>query len=217
MKSARKPIKNTRARREAAGTPSVARERVLAAAYAAFTEHGYDGASTLEIASRANVSKRELYALFRSKEGMLTACIAERAQRMRRPLAAPTPTDKDALAAALAGFGAATLRGVSDPKVLALHRLAIAEARRLPGIAEALEANARQPNRAALTALFTDAQARGLIGDGSPATMAREFLALLWGDLLMQLLLGVAAPPGDADIAIRAKTAAEQIILLHPA
>jgi hypothetical protein len=32
----------------------VGRERVLEAAYATFTEHGYQGASTLEIASRAS-------------------------------------------------------------------------------------------------------------------------------------------------------------------
>jgi len=217
VKPARRPIKNARARRKPAPSPSSARERVLEAAYATFTEHGYEGASTLEIASRANVSKRELYALFRSKEGMLTACIAERAQRMRLPLTIGSPADKVALAATLAGFGVATLRGVSDPKVLALHRLAIAEARRLPGIAAALDTHARKANRAALAALFTEAQTRGLIGATPPAAIAIEFLALLWGDLLMQMLLAIAAPPNDAEMAARARNAADQILLLHPA
>ncbi|MBV8653445.1 MAG: helix-turn-helix transcriptional regulator, partial [Alphaproteobacteria bacterium] len=50
-------------------------------------ERGYAGASTLEIATRAKVSKRELYALFGNKQGILTALISSRATRMRQPLA----------------------------------------------------------------------------------------------------------------------------------
>src|SRR5207302_10278583 len=55
-----------------------ARARILSAAFAAFTEHGFAKASTLEIATRAMVSKRELYALFGNKQQMLITCISER-------------------------------------------------------------------------------------------------------------------------------------------
>ena len=58
--------------------PSV-RGRILAAAFSAFTERGFAETSTLEIATRARASKRELYALFGSKQDMLIACISERA------------------------------------------------------------------------------------------------------------------------------------------
>ena len=51
------------------------RERILLAAFAAFIERGYAETSTLEIATRAKVSKRELYALFGNKQAMLVACI----------------------------------------------------------------------------------------------------------------------------------------------
>ena len=40
------------------------RERVRKAAFAVFCERGFSGASMLEIATRAQVSKRDLYALF---------------------------------------------------------------------------------------------------------------------------------------------------------
>ena len=43
------------------------RRRILEAAFAAFTKSGYAAASTLEIATRARVSKRELYALVGNK------------------------------------------------------------------------------------------------------------------------------------------------------
>ena len=55
---------------EGADGPAV-RKRILSAALSAFMESGYAQTSTLEIATRARVSKRELYALFGSKEAML--------------------------------------------------------------------------------------------------------------------------------------------------
>jgi AcrR family transcriptional regulator len=57
------------------------RKRILGAALSAFMEGGYAQTSTLEIATRARVSKRELYSLFGNKEAMLVACITERARR----------------------------------------------------------------------------------------------------------------------------------------
>lgn len=192
------------------------RERVLDAAFAAFTEHGYDGASTLEIASRANVSKRELYALFTNKQGVLAACIAERAKQMRLPLELPAVRDRAALAATLTAFGTAVLRGVSHPKVLAVHRLAIAEAERAPGVAQALQNFARKPNHAALANLLAGAQSSRLIGPGEPAEMATQFLALLWRDLLIQLLLGVIRTLGPAEIEQRAHAATDLFLVLYP-
>jgi AcrR family transcriptional regulator len=50
-------------------------ERILGAAFKAFTEDGYGETSTLEIARRAKVSKRDLYAKFGSKHAVLVACI----------------------------------------------------------------------------------------------------------------------------------------------
>jgi AcrR family transcriptional regulator len=49
---------------------------ILAAAFSVLMDQGYAGASTLEIATRAKVSKRELYAEFGSKQGILEALIA---------------------------------------------------------------------------------------------------------------------------------------------
>src|SRR6516164_4418745 len=48
-----------------------ARAQFLSAAFVAFTKSGYAAASMLEIATRARVSKRELYALVGNKQEML--------------------------------------------------------------------------------------------------------------------------------------------------
>src|SRR5262245_12662267 len=61
------------------------RRRILDAAFSAFMESGYAGASTLRIATRAHVSKRALYELVGNKQEMLAACIRERARRLQVP------------------------------------------------------------------------------------------------------------------------------------
>ena len=116
---------------------------------------------------------------------------------MRLPLELPAATDRAVLAAALTALGTSVLRGVSEPPVLGVYRLAIAESVHAPEVAHAL-ATARAAGRAALARMLTQAQADGLIGAGDPATMAVEFFALLWGDLLLQL---PAARGGAAQIA----------------
>lgn len=196
------------------GAPAL-RERILGAAFGAFMERGYAGASTLEIASRANVSKRELYALFEDKPAILAACIDAHARRMRLPLELRPADDRRSLADTLAEFGTAVLYGVSQPKVLALFRLAIAEVDRTPTVAQTLHSNARKANRAALTDFLAAAQARGLIA-GEPAVMATQFLALLWGDLLIQMLLRVADTPSRPEIERRSRSATEMLLRLYP-
>jgi AcrR family transcriptional regulator len=218
VRNARKALKRSAGRRSRP-TRSAAqpvRDRVLNAAFASFAERGYEGASTLEIASRANVSKRELYALFESKQGMLVACIEERAKRMRVSIEFPVVKERDGLARTLIAFGTALLRDASDPTVLAVHRLAITEAERAPAVAEALHTFGRKANHAALTELLKSAQAIGLLGQAEPSKTATEFFALLWGDLLMQLLLGVIDRPRPEEIEQRARAALEALFTLHP-
>src|SRR5262245_55579147 len=74
------------------------RERILTAAFQAFQERGYAATSTLEIATRARVSKRELYALVGNKQQMLTAAIGERAKRLQAPADMPMLRDRQTLA-----------------------------------------------------------------------------------------------------------------------
>lgn len=194
-----------------------ARERVLAAAFSTFRDRGFAGASTLEIATRAKVSKRDLYALFDDKQAMIAACIEERAKRMRAPLALPTPQTPAELAATLTAFGTAVLRGVCDGDVLAVYRFAIAESERTPAIARALDSIGRQANRAALVRLLQEAQSRHLLRQGDAAAMAEAFFAALWNDLLIRLLLGVVSAPTPKDIERRAHGATELLLKLYAA
>jgi AcrR family transcriptional regulator len=189
------------------------RQRILDAAFTAFVQQGYAESSTLDIATRARVSKRELYAVIGNKQEMLVACITERARRMRLPADLPAPHDRAGLADTLSAFGAQLLREVCDPSVLAVFRLAIAEAVRTPRIAEALDSIGREASRASFRKLLQNARAFGLV-DGDVTEMSHHFFGLLWGDLLVSLLLRVSKTPSQKEIQRRAKIAADGFLKL---
>jgi len=191
------------------------RERILEAAFAAFMKSGYATTGTLEIATRARVSKRELYALVGNKQEMLIACISERAKRFDVPADLPVLRDRETLAQVLASFGTKLVREISDPAVIAVFRLAIAEVVQAPEVARALNSIGREASRAALRKLMAQAQASGLLA-GRPAELAQQFAGLLWRDLMVSLLLGVAKRPNPREIAVRARNAAAAFLQLHP-
>jgi AcrR family transcriptional regulator len=188
--------------------------RIIAAAFAAFMENGYGGTSMLEIAKRAKVSKRDLYASFANRQAVLRACITKRAARMRLLPDLPVPASRAMLAATLTRFGTTVIREVCEPAVMAMYRLAIAEAERSPDVAETLNLS-RFVNRNALGDLLVRAQQAGLLGRGEPRQMTEHFFALLWGDLLFSRLLGAARPPTRAEIDRRAGEATTTFLKLY--
>jgi len=201
--------------REQEADRTAVRKRIVGAALSAFMEGGYAQTSTLEIATRARVSKRELYALFGNKEAMLVACITERAQRLKAPADLPELRDREILAEVLTAFGTKLLTETTDPVVVAVFRLAISETVRAPKVAQALESIARKPTRDSLREIMANARSAGLFG-GDPAAMTEQFLGLLGGDLMTGLLLQVANRPSADEIARRAREATTGLLHIYP-
>ena len=198
------------------GDDSIAvRERILTAAFDAFVERGYAATSTLEIATRARVSKRELYALVGNKQKMLITAIGERAKRLQAPANMPTLRDRETLVQVLTAFGIQTVREVSNPDVVAVFRLAITEAVQAPEVARTLDSVGREASRTALRHIMRESRAAGLIA-GRPAELAEQFAGLLWRDLMISLLLGVTERPSPRAIEARARDAAVAFLQLHP-
>src|ERR1700743_1625241 len=125
-------VAKTQARGEAEQAET--RTRILDAAFEEFMKSGYASSSTLEIATRARVSKRDLYALVGNKQSMLVACISARALRFKVPVDIPSPSDRDTLRQVLPGFGSKLVGEIPDPAVIAVFRLAIAEAVNAPEV-----------------------------------------------------------------------------------
>jgi len=208
-------VKSAPKRRKEGGDEAAVRERILEAAFAAFMKNGYGATSTLEIATRARVSKRELYALVGTKEEMLVACITERAHRLEAPADLPEPRDRDTLGKLLAAFGTQLLREVTDPAVVGVFRLAIAEAPHAPEVARVLDSIGRATSRDALRKIMTQACTSGL-ADGHPAELSQQFAALLFGDVMMGLLLRTTKRPAQEEMDTRARSAATAFLQLHP-
>jgi AcrR family transcriptional regulator len=192
------------------------RARILDAAFAAFMKNGYAASTTLEIASRARVSKRELYSLVGNKQEMLIACISARATRLRVPVDLPIPDNRESLAQVLTSLGTQLVREITDPAVVAVFRLAIAEAVQSPEVAHTLDSIGRETTRAALRQIMLQAQSAGLLS-GRPAELAEQFGGLLWGNLMVSLLLVVVERPSSRELAARARDATAALLLLHPA
>jgi AcrR family transcriptional regulator len=192
------------------------RRAILAAAFQVLMDKGYAGASTIEIATRAKVSKRELYAEFGSKAGILEALIASTSARMQAPLALPDVADRAALGKALTRYGATVLRELCHPAVIAINRLAAAEAGGASELGRILDRSGREPNRLALGGFIARAQKAGLLGKGDPDRIGGQFFSLLLGDIPLRLMLGTAAPPGAKEIDERAEATAEAVLRLHP-
>jgi AcrR family transcriptional regulator len=192
------------------------RGRILDAAFAAFMKNGYARTSTLEIATRARVSKRELYAQVGNKKQMLIACISRGARRLQAPADLPVPRDRETLSRVLASLGARLLHEISDPRVVAVFRLAIAEAVHAPEVARALDSIGRETSRAALRTIMAQAQTSGLLR-GRPAELGEQFAGLLWGILMVSLFLGVVERPNPREIRARARGAAAAFLQLHQA
>jgi hypothetical protein len=131
------------------------------------------------------------------------------------PADLPKLPDRDTLRQVLASFGTKLVHEVSDPTVIAVFRLAIGEAVQAPEVARALDSIGRETSRAALRKIITEAQASGLL-TGRPTELAQQFAGLLWGDLMVSLLLGVAKRPNPREIAGRARDAAAAFLQLHP-
>jgi AcrR family transcriptional regulator len=196
------------------GDDSPVRERILNAAFTSFMQKGHAATSTLEIATRARVSKRELYALVGDKREMLMACISTRALRLKMAADLPPLRDRDTFAQTLTAFGSRLVQEISDPAVVAAFRLAIAEAARSPDVAQVLDSIGREASRVALRQIMTEAKRSGLL-EGDPTELAELFSSLLWGSLMISLLLGVAARPSASQIAARAAAATSRFLQLH--
>ena len=201
-------------RQEADDETSV-RARILDAAFQAFMKNGYAASSTLEIATRARVSKRELYALVGDKQAMLIECISARARRFQVAADFPVARDRESLAQILASFAIKLVQEITDPTVIAVFRLAIAEAVNAPEVAQALDSKGREASRAALRQIMAQAQTLELL-EGRPAELAEQFGGLLWGNLMIGLLLGVAKRPTLRELTSRARDATAAFLRLHP-
>ena len=167
------------------------RSSILKAAGVVFLARGYAAATTLEIASKAKVSKRALYDVFGSKDGILAALIRETSAAMHLPPNPTAPADTQALLALLRDIGKRFSTQLFHADRTAMYRLAISEVKRSGPAARELELGGRKPVVDALTTLLARAATDGLVRRADIELILSAYFGILIGGSQMQLLLGV--------------------------
>ena len=119
------------------GLAGAVEERILGAARKVFLERGFEGASIEEIAAAARSGKPTIYARFPGKEALFTAVVMKSVAANVARIQANTPTGAT-IEERLENLGAALLQWILVGDVVGLMRVAIAEARRFPGLASSV-------------------------------------------------------------------------------
>jgi AcrR family transcriptional regulator len=177
--------------------------RIVAAAYESFWRSGFRRTSVDAVAARAGLTKRTVYAYFRSKDDLLAAVLShyrEMATARLKHIEAQLPLDRDAMIDAffsqLAGWASTTPRWSGS----GLTRLVV-ELAELPGHpARAIAKKAKAMTETWLAERL--AKARVL----RPAIHAREIMLLMEGAMALMLI------HGDRSYADAAAQAAKQLI-----
>ncbi|MBV8928162.1 MAG: TetR/AcrR family transcriptional regulator [Mycobacteriaceae bacterium] len=170
------------------------RQTILAAGQELFLSNGYQGTSMDQVAASAAVSKQTVYKHFGEKRELVFAIVAEildsTVGSIRERIAALSDTAD--LQADLLAFAGDYLRAVLQEPVVQLRRLVIAEAIRLPELAQLYYERAPTRTLAALAEAFAGLHDQGALSTPEPATAAEHFAFLIIGRPIDQALFSGA-------------------------
>ncbi|MEM6413051.1 MAG: TetR/AcrR family transcriptional regulator [Pseudomonadota bacterium] len=202
-------LKNKRSGDDHNPTPSAYaisdKERaIINAAREIFLENGFDGASMDTIAITAGVSKRTVYNRFQSKEKLFAATIEETCKRIL-PVSVDTLDISEPIEKVVRVLAEKILRGLLQPDVISLRRIATFEAGRKPEVGQSfLEHGLHFMLNSSADMLGKVAEANNLKIDDT-YTAVCQLGALLTEPLYSEMLFG--AVPQDLDAAVEKQLA----------
>jgi TetR/AcrR family transcriptional regulator, mexJK operon transcriptional repressor len=157
------------------------RQAIMEAATSAFMEKGYSGTSMDDIAKLATVSKQTVYKHFADKEKLFAEIVLATTDRVDGviDLVADIPSDADALDENLTRLARQFLITLTQPQVLQLRRLVIANADTFPELGAAWYEQGFERVLATLAATFQRLAGDGLLRIDEPLLAANQFSGLL--------------------------------------
>lgn len=175
--------------RPAAGTDPQKRRQILEGAGRIFSTAGFDASSMSDVAREARVSKATLYVYFQDKEHLFTAICAERRDRNISEILSLLDNEKP-FETVLTEFGIEVLTIMSEPFVVAAHRIVIGVAERMPEVGT--EFFERGPKRVATAlAKYLDIHvAAGRLEIADTYFAAMQFLELIQASIIRPRLYG---------------------------
>lgn len=182
-------------------------EAILSAAFDVFEAKGLHGATMLEIATAAKVSKETLYARFDNKEGLFYALLAWGSQKASVDLEVLTEELEDDPVRALENYAVACLVKMMQTESIEMHRIVVSEARRMPEVARVFDEFTCQAATKLLDRVVDALEAKGVALVEDRAAFADAFIGLLRGNLHHGVLLGILPVPAEHEVATYARRA----------
>lgn len=174
MPEAAQPSRGGRPSRELA---QQLRGRILDAASSLFLEQGYASTSVEAIAARAGVSKRTLYHRYADKAELIRAVVV-RLIDDETPAPRDLPMEDGDAVTVLRRLGSRLLEAALAPRILALHRLIVAESHRFPELLDAVASTRGREQMVAHLCILLQ-RLRPDLGDVAVAFAADQFLQLI--------------------------------------
>jgi AcrR family transcriptional regulator len=213
---AQKPLKTPaetarRRGRPPVGTEEERRRCLFAAAESLFLEQGFGAVTMEQVAKRAGVSKKTIYAFVDTKEHLFDAMMRDHMSRQHLPDLADV-ADGAGVESAVADYLTTLSAAILSPVAVGLFRLSVGEATRFPNIAQSFYQAGALGHIERLAGWLAAQAKRGLIvlDDAKEAAMMLTSFVVL--EPLRAAALGVRALPGAKAQKERAKMAAKLFV-----
>jgi TetR/AcrR family transcriptional regulator, mexJK operon transcriptional repressor len=196
------------------------RRAILTAATEVFRQHGYLGASMDEVAARAAVSKQTVYKQFEDKEHLFAEIILGTTVQVVDGLArayANTLEGATDVRQALGDLARHLLDNLTQPDVLQLRRLVLAEADRFPAVSAAWFEDGFHRSLVLLGESMTRLADRGMLRElPDPTLAAYQFAGLVMYKPMNQVMFaGAGAQPTADEVEHLADRAAEVFLAAY--
>lgn len=200
-----------------AARPDCRRNVMIASARAMFLRNGYAATTMSAIAAELGGSKSTLWRYFSNKELLFAAVLDEMVERYGEALRTPLPQHGDP-ADVLRASGIAMMHTITQPEIISLHRLVIAEGGRAGHLGSMLWARGPAQAERRLKIWLADQMEKGGLRTADPLVAARHFIGLCQSGHYLQHLVGAIESPEasaieadvDAAVAVFMMSYAEQ-------
>ncbi len=188
--------------------------RLQSAATEMFLHHGFEGVSLDLLIREAGGSRRNIYGPCGGKQGLFVAAMGELVGEIAAQIEALPMADVD-LQEGLGRYGRKLLELLLQPRLLAMHRLMVAEAQRFPELSQAMRENGPKRATASLAAWLRPFQDAGALRTDLPAPrLAEQYIDLIVSSPQMRALVG-ELPPGWTPAGIHGHVEASIEVFLH--
>jgi len=174
--------------------------QILTAARELFLNAGYGNTSMDAVAKHAGVSKSTLYAHFENKEQLFGAVVGTVRQRLHDALTSVSTTDERDISKMLCQIGTQFMHHVSDPMSLTIFRVVIGELNTFPELGREMYQSGQIVIGGLIADFFRQWTEAGLLAVDDTKLAARQFLALVKGDLQFRCLCDIDQMPSEVEI-----------------